>query len=195
MAEAAAEPAAPPPVPVVEADGKFDLESYIANYSGHTKVARLLFIIERCPELVPEALPLAIRALKEGDNTQQYRLLFDKYAAQLESLGESIDAAWMSGVDKQAEVMQGKLENQLSTSKSGVDKEATRVAHQKNGGFLVCTWRYCCCSQMLHTSTRLLLITRVDASVVPRCHQVPHHTGTVPLHLVVCRQGGEPGKT
>merc|ERR1711959_817198 len=74
-------------------------------------------------------------AIKEGTNTMQYRLLFDKYGAELESLGVANDQAWVSEVDKQAEVTQGKLENQLSTSKSGTSKEATRVAHVNMGDF------------------------------------------------------------
>jgi len=124
------------PPTVVGVQGKFDLEGYISNYSAPTKITRLLFIIKRCPELANEALPMVIAALKTGENTTQYAQVFEEFGPALASLGITMDAGWVGSVDKQAEVLQGKLENQLSTAqKTAVSKEATRLAHTNMGDF------------------------------------------------------------
>jgi len=123
------------PAIIVRVEGKFDLEAYISQYSGHTKIARILFIIKRCPELVEEALPMVINELKQGEDTTQYQKVLEMYGPQLESLGLSLDQGWISSLEKQSDVQLGKLENQLNMSKSGVAKEATRVAHTNMGDY------------------------------------------------------------
>jgi COP9 signalosome complex subunit 1 len=57
----------------------FDLEQYISNYSGLTKIKRLLFVADNSPELRKEAARLAIQELKKGKNTQLYKEVVDKY--------------------------------------------------------------------------------------------------------------------
>jgi len=42
--------------------GKFDLEGYVSSYKGNTKVARLMLVVKRCPELAGEALKLVSAA-------------------------------------------------------------------------------------------------------------------------------------
>lgn len=51
------------------AKGEFDLESYISNYTGHTKIDRLIFIAEHCKELELESYKMAIDELKKTTNT------------------------------------------------------------------------------------------------------------------------------
>lgn len=124
------------PATVTLEGGSFDLQSKIENHSGVAKIARLLFIIKRCPELVNEALPAVIAELTQGQNTAQYNQIFVEHVAALGSLGIAKDEDWIMSVDKQAEITQGKLENQLSVAqKSGTSKEATRVAHTNLGDF------------------------------------------------------------
>jgi len=43
----------------------FDLESYGSAYIGHTKILRLIFIAEHCPEIEKEAYKLAIDEIKK----------------------------------------------------------------------------------------------------------------------------------
>lgn len=57
----------------------FDLSSYISNYSGHTKIKRLLFIAQQNENLRLKALKLAIDELKKGINTQLYKETYEKY--------------------------------------------------------------------------------------------------------------------
>ena len=56
-----------------------DLLSYISQYSGYTKVRRLVFIAENCPvEMRAEAVRLAIEEIKRGINTTLYRDVAEK---------------------------------------------------------------------------------------------------------------------
>lgn len=57
----------------------FELSSYISNYSGHTKIKRLLFIAQQNDTLRVQSLKLAIDELKKGINTQLYKETHEKY--------------------------------------------------------------------------------------------------------------------
>jgi COP9 signalosome complex subunit 1 len=55
---------------------RFDLETYVAKYSGHTKTARLVFIAERCkefPQLQKNAYHMVVEMLKAGTNMSLYQ--------------------------------------------------------------------------------------------------------------------------
>lgn len=58
---------------------KFDLETYISNYSGYTKIKRLLFIATKSPELKKEAIKLALTEIQKGINTQTYKEVFENF--------------------------------------------------------------------------------------------------------------------
>jgi hypothetical protein len=47
----------------------FDLESYINKYTGHTKIARLIFIAEKSEALRNDAYKLALDEIKQTSNT------------------------------------------------------------------------------------------------------------------------------
>lgn len=47
----------------------FDLDTYIANYTGHSKLLRLLFLANSSKELEVEALKRALDELKKTYNT------------------------------------------------------------------------------------------------------------------------------
>jgi hypothetical protein len=53
----------------------FDLVQYIAPYVGEAYIDRLEFIASRSPALAPQALKLAIEAVKRTPNTTKYAQL------------------------------------------------------------------------------------------------------------------------
>ena len=60
-----------------------DLSSYISQYSGFTKVRRLVFIAENCSvQLRAEAVRLAIEELKNGINTNMYKEVAEKFGKE-----------------------------------------------------------------------------------------------------------------
>jgi len=51
---------------------EFDLDGYASNYAGHTKIQRLVWLGERCPEKRVQAFRMAIDELKKGADTTLY---------------------------------------------------------------------------------------------------------------------------
>jgi COP9 signalosome complex subunit 1 len=85
----------------------FDLEQYISNYSGLTKIKRLIFIADNSTELRKEAARLAIQELKNGVNTLLYKEVLEKYGNEV---GHTFDANWVATVDQEAQKRLEKLE-------------------------------------------------------------------------------------
>eukprot|EP00735_Rhodelphis_limneticus_P008932 TRINITY_DN2398_c0_g1::TRINITY_DN2398_c0_g1_i1::g.20633::m.20633 TRINITY_DN2398_c0_g1::TRINITY_DN2398_c0_g1_i1::g.20633 ORF type:complete len:482 (-),score=118.26,sp/P45432/CSN1_ARATH/54.00/9e-147,RPN7/PF10602.4/3.8e-54,RPN7/PF10602.4/3.9e+03,PCI/PF01399.22/2.7e-15,Crust_neurohorm/PF01147.12/1.3,Crust_neurohorm/PF01147.12/1.3e+03,Crust_neurohorm/PF01147.12/1.4e+02 TRINITY_DN2398_c0_g1_i1:136-1518(-) len=108
-----------------------DLESYISNYTGHTKLYRLKYIAEHCPSLSvrQDAFRLAIEEAKRGHNTEIYAKLVEAYGACEK------DETWISSVDKRATLQQQKLEADLNVYKSNLVKESIRMGHNDLGDF------------------------------------------------------------
>jgi len=110
----------------------FDLEAYISNYSGHTKIARLIFIAEHCKVLEKEAYRMAVEELKKTMNTSLYRNLVEKVG---ERLGFVLDAQWIDSTDKKAAAQQERLELELNGYKTNLIKESIRMGHNDLGDF------------------------------------------------------------
>src|SRR5689334_443965 len=90
----------------------FDLEAYIHNYSGHTKISRLLFIAEHCKALENDAYKMAIDELKKTMNTALYKSVTEKVGDKL-GPGYVTDQSWIDSVDKKAAQLQERLEMEL----------------------------------------------------------------------------------
>jgi COP9 signalosome complex subunit 1 len=60
----------------------FDLQKYISQYRGHTKIKRLLFIADNSQKHRAEAIELAIQELKNGINTNLYKEVVEKYGKE-----------------------------------------------------------------------------------------------------------------
>jgi len=110
----------------------FDLESYINNYSGHTKIARLIFIAEHCKALEKDAYRMAIDELKKTMNTSLYRSLQERVG---ERLGFPLDTQWVESTDKKAAAQQERLELELNGYKTNLIKESIRMGHNDLGDF------------------------------------------------------------
>jgi hypothetical protein len=114
------------PIVQVTPSKDFDLEAYISNYSGHTKIARLIFIAERSKKHEVDALRLAVTEIKNTSNTSLYRRLMEKVGDKL-GTGFTHDQAWEASTEKKAIQTKEKLELDLSGAKANTLKDAIRV--------------------------------------------------------------------
>eukprot|EP00899_Mesostigma_viride_P012739 jgi/Mesvir1/21466/Mv03922-RA.1 len=111
--------------------GQFDVDVYASNYTGHTKIARLLFIAGRTtPPVSHDALRMAIAEIKKGANTQVYR---DAMQLAGDQLGLEFDQQWVDTVEHRARQQQEKLEQELSNFKTNLIKESIRMGHNDLG--------------------------------------------------------------
>eukprot|EP01111_Echinosteliopsis_oligospora_P002599 TRINITY_DN138_c0_g1_i2.p1 TRINITY_DN138_c0_g1~~TRINITY_DN138_c0_g1_i2.p1 ORF type:complete len:494 (-),score=153.65 TRINITY_DN138_c0_g1_i2:105-1424(-) len=112
---------------------EFDLESYISNYSGHTKIARLVFIAEHNKNVELDAYRMAIDTLKSTTyNTGLYKTVAERVG---DRLGPSykLDQAWIDSTDKKAVQQLERLEIDLNNHKANLIKENIRVGHNELG--------------------------------------------------------------
>lgn len=114
----------------------FDLESYISNYTGHTKIDRLVFIAERSvgKPLELEALKAAADELKKTENVAKYLEVMQKINGRL-GPAYNVDRNFVEAVDKRAQQVQERLESELHTYKTNLIKESIRVGHNELGDF------------------------------------------------------------
>jgi len=110
----------------------FDLDGYINNYTGHTKIARLIFIAEHCKALEIDAFKAAIDELKQTMNTPLYKGVVEKVG---ERFGIPLDAQWIDSTDKKATAQQERLELELNGYKTNLIKESIRMGHNDLGDF------------------------------------------------------------
>jgi hypothetical protein len=61
----------------------FDIDFYLENYSGFTKIRRMLCIAERCPALTEKLIERVHKELKLGNNTIIYKEIWEKHATTL----------------------------------------------------------------------------------------------------------------
>ena len=115
---------------------EFDLENYISNYSGHTKIDRLIFIAEHSKHLELEAFKLAIDELKKTTNTTTYKQVTEKVGDKL-GTAHRTDQAWMDNVDKRAAQQFDKLEQDLAGYKANLVKESIRVCNHTQQHIIV----------------------------------------------------------
>lgn len=116
---------------VVNPSAEFNLSEYANRYTGHTKIARLLFIAERYPDKQVESIKMAVEALKQTKNTSLYRKVFEKWSDKLGSL----DSAWADGVDKKAQTQHDELESLLNNYKTNLMRKKIKQGHNDLGDF------------------------------------------------------------
>ncbi|KAH6779835.1 COP9 signalosome complex subunit 1 [Perilla frutescens var. hirtella] len=121
--------------PIISGE-QLDIEAYAALYTGRTKIARLLFIADKCPvpSMEPEALRMAYDEIKKGENTQLFREVVAKINGQLGS-NYGPDNAWADAVDRRAELRKEKLENELNAYRTNLIKESIRMGYNDFGDF------------------------------------------------------------
>lgn len=82
-----------------------DLDVYASNYTGLTKLNRLLFVAKHCPSLEIDALRIALNYVKQTFNVQLYQEIVKRMAdacnrSELEP--PLIDTTWMETTSKKA---------------------------------------------------------------------------------------------
>lgn len=103
----------------------FDVEAYVSNYRGVTRLKRMAFIAHQNTTLKPDVLRAAIDEVRKTPNTALYLELVSLAA---DTAGASArDDAWVEAEDKRATQRLEKLENDLNQHKTSLVKESIRV--------------------------------------------------------------------
>ncbi|KAL1863208.1 hypothetical protein Plec18170_000038 [Paecilomyces lecythidis] len=113
---------------------KFDLESYIANYTGRTKFDRL-FLIGNCSTyLSTEALKAAVTDAKSGKDVGRYEKAVRALAEVAPNESESIlDTEWVDRTQKLVKAETDRLEHELKGYKNNLIKESIRMGNEDLG--------------------------------------------------------------
>lgn len=108
------------------ADG-FNLEDYCANYRDSSLHTRLLFVAKNYPTLAKEAYTLLSSSLKASQNTKLYSEIFSNNKLT-GSFGIEFDKDWVDETECSNLKQLERVKADMSTAKSSLVKEATRVA-------------------------------------------------------------------
>ncbi|KAF8863794.1 COP9 signalosome-like protein complex subunit 1 [Acephala macrosclerotiorum] len=121
---------------VVTEQPKFDLESYIANYTGRTKLERLL-LIGHCSSIIGvDALKLAVKEAKLGKDIARY--LDAQTPLETSAPGEreaTRDLAWMDKTKALNIAEISRLESEVKGYKNNLIKESTRIGNEDLGKY------------------------------------------------------------
>ncbi|KAI1917225.1 hypothetical protein LOZ61_000742 [Ophidiomyces ophidiicola] len=113
---------------------KFDLESYIANYSGRTRFSRLYFIGNCCSPLAVEALNMAILEARSGKDITNYQKAVGVLAAVAPLEAEAtLDMVWVEQTLKNVKADTDRLEHELKGYKNNLIKESIRMGNEDLG--------------------------------------------------------------
>ena len=114
---------------LVTENPRLDLESYIANYKGKTRVYRLLHIGSISAPLQADALRAAVIEAKAGKDVQLYRSAVSQLKRVSNSTPEaSLDQAWVESTERAVKAETNRLEHELKGYKNNLIKESIRVS-------------------------------------------------------------------
>ncbi|KAJ5664693.1 COP9 signalosome subunit 1 (CsnA) [Penicillium macrosclerotiorum] len=113
---------------------KFDLESYIANYTGRTRFDRLYLIGTTSTVLSVEALKSAIIEAKSGKDVANYEKAV-RALAEVAPNEESatLDSAWVQNVQRTVRTQDDRLDQELRGYKNNLIKESIRMGNEDIG--------------------------------------------------------------
>lgn len=114
---------------------KLDLESYIQNYRGRTRLDRLLTIARTSTVLSVDALKLAINeVISEGRDVQLYRDAYETIRVLGPDEPEAkYNGAWVSETEKANRSESHHLEAELKKYKNNLVKESIRMGNEDLG--------------------------------------------------------------
>lgn len=119
---------------VVNDPPKLDLETYLGNYSGRTRYERLYLIGTQSTYLGVDALKLAVKEAKKGQDTKRYVDAQTQLANIAPTEPEVVpDTAWLTKTTKQNAVDAQNLEGQLKGYKNNLIKESIRMGNEDLG--------------------------------------------------------------
>ncbi|KAF2279150.1 PCI-domain-containing protein [Westerdykella ornata] len=115
---------------------KFDLESYISNYDGPTRILRLRHIGSHSPYLAVDAYRMAISQAKEGKNVQLYTDLVEQFnqIAPDDPLATK-DDAWVEKKKQDVKAEGERLNHELRAYKNNLIQESIRMGNEDLGHF------------------------------------------------------------
>ncbi|KAL2009957.1 hypothetical protein VTN00DRAFT_5764 [Thermoascus crustaceus] len=113
---------------------KFDLESYIANYTGRTRFDRL-FLIGTCSTyLSTDALKAAVAEAKSGKDVGRYERAVKALAEVAPNESEAfLDKEWVERTQKLVRAETDRLEHELRGYKNNLIKESIRMGNEDLG--------------------------------------------------------------
>ena len=107
---------------------KLDLESYIANYKGKTRVYRLIHIGQTSAFLQIDALKAAVTEAKAGKDVGLYEGAVSILRRVTTSPPEAtVDMAWIDKTNREVKAETARLEHELKGYKNNLIKESIRV--------------------------------------------------------------------
>ena len=109
---------------------RFDLEQYIANYRGKTRLYRLLHIGRKSSYLAVDALKAAAVEAKKGKDVT----LYGKIVQALKSVSPNdpeaaIDNEWIEKTNREVKAETTRMELELKSYRNNLIKESIRVSH------------------------------------------------------------------
>ncbi|KAL9110003.1 MAG: hypothetical protein Q9227_005342 [Pyrenula ochraceoflavens] len=132
-----AAPSPPTTVPSIKVTGtpKFDIESYLANYTGKTRFDRL-FLIGTCSTvLAVDALKAAVSEALSGNDVGRYEEAVQALRLHLVSSDPHavLDRAWIDQKSKTTKAETDRLERELKGYKNNMIKESIRMGNEELG--------------------------------------------------------------
>lgn len=120
---------------VVNETPKFDLDSYLSNYAGRTRYARLYLIGTTSTVLASEALKAAVTEAKTGHDVERYTSAIAALKPHLAPGDEDgvLDQAWVEKIEKQNKAESNRLEAELKGYKNNLIKESIRMGNEDLG--------------------------------------------------------------
>ncbi|KAJ5140512.1 COP9 signalosome subunit 1 (CsnA) [Penicillium atrosanguineum] len=113
---------------------KFEVESYIANYTGRTRFHRLYLIGTTSTLLATDVLKAAVAEAKSGKNVELYekavRALSEVAPTEPEA---SLDSSWVQEVQRSVRAQTDRLEHELRGYKNNLIKESIRMGNEDLG--------------------------------------------------------------
>lgn len=107
------------------------LSSYIATYSGRTRIIRLLHIADTFPELQSEAYRVALDIIqKDTLDYRTYTTVVHRLNDLLDQSAPKYELSWALDAEKRANAITTKLENELKAYKNNLIKESIRMGQQ-----------------------------------------------------------------
>ncbi|KAK9578349.1 hypothetical protein V6Z92_009027 [Aspergillus fumigatus] len=122
--------------PFVKVDDppKFELESYIANYTGRTRFNRLYLIGTCSTYLSTEALKAAVVEAKAGKDVVRYQQAVRALAEVSPNEPEAIeDTKWVDHMQRVVKSETDRLEHELRGYKNNLIKESIRMGNEDLG--------------------------------------------------------------
>ncbi|KAM0355457.1 hypothetical protein ACHAP4_007436 [Fusarium culmorum] len=119
---------------IVREQPKLDLDLYISNYTGRTRIDRLIQIGKSSVPLCIDALKLAIVEAKAGSDLTQYAEAWNclRVAGPQEPEAQ-LETEWVDRVERENKAETTRLESQLKQYRHNLIKESIRMGNEDLG--------------------------------------------------------------